>query len=97
MTDMQELVVMTRGQLESVIENAVMRGVERVRPLLLRAAHEYVTLQEAVTIYPFTKQQLNRLRKTGEGPACYVMGRTVTYKVSDLEDWFQKFRINQLY
>lgn len=97
MTDMQELVVMTRGQLESVIENAVMRGVERVRPLLLRSAHEYVTAQEAVKIYPFTRRQLDHWRKNGEGPACYVMGNSVSYKVADLEEWYRQFRVEPLY
>ncbi len=94
---MEELIVLTRGQLEAIIERAVAKGVERVRPMLLRAAHEYVTLHEAVKIFPFTKRQLDYWRKNGEGPACYVMGNSVSYKVADLEEWYQKFRREPLY
>ena len=94
---MEELIVLTRGQLESIIERAVVAGVERVRPMLLRAAHEYVTLNEAVKIFPFTKRQLDFWRKNGEGPACYVIGSSVSYKLADLEEWYQKFRREPLY
>ena len=94
---MEELIVLTRGQLESIIERAVVAGVDRVRPMLLRAAHEYVTLNEAVKIFPFTKRQLDCWRKTGEGPACYVVGNSISYKVADLEEWYQKFRQESLY
>jgi len=95
--NMEELVVMTGAQLETLLEKAVVKGVERVRPMLLRAAHEHVTLQEAVKIYPFTKRQLDYWRKCGEGPAYHLIGNVVSYKVSDLEEWYQKFRVEPLY
>ena len=38
---MQEIIILTPRQLERIVADGVARGIENVKPLLLKAANEY--------------------------------------------------------
>lgn len=89
----ERLVVMTAPELEAIIENAVMKGMERMRPLLVKAAGEYVTAEDAALRIGVSKRVLDKMRRAGEGPSYIHKDKLLLYKVADLEDWLSSYRV----
>lgn len=88
-----EVVTLTPSQLESIIERAVAKGIERVKPLLLKAASEYLTAEETALRFGISKRQLDDWRRNAEGPAYIVRGKLTLYKVADVDAWLNGYRI----
>ena len=88
------LVVLTVDQLETIIERAVARGVEKVKPLLLKAANEYLTAEETAMRFGLSKRTLDDWRRNAEGPAYIQKGKLTLYKVADVSDYLMSYRID---
>ena len=89
-----ELVVLTRKELDSVIESAVIRALEKAKPYLLKAASEYISEEEAALRFGISKSTLAMWRKNDEGPAYHKNGKLTLYKVADVEEWLTRFRVS---
>lgn len=88
------LVVLTVDQLETIIERAVARGVEKVKPLLLKAANEYLTAEETALRFGLSKRTLDEWRRNAEGPAYISKGKLTLYKVADVDAYLSSYRID---
>lgn len=88
------LVVLTVDQLETIIERAVARGVEKVKPLLLKAANEYLTAEETALRFGLSKRTLDDWRRNAEGPAYISKGKLTLYKVADVDEYLSSYRID---
>jgi excisionase family DNA binding protein len=51
-----------------------------------------LTTKEAAKYLGLSVSTLNKLRLTGEGPAYFKLGRSVRYRLSDLDIWVEKRR-----
>lgn len=91
---MNRVVVLTVSELETIIERAVARGVEKVKPLLLKGANEYLTAEETALRFGISKRTLDEWRRNAEGPAYISRGKLTLYKVSDVSDYLNSFRID---
>ena len=89
-----EVISLSVSQLESIIERAVMRGVEQVKPLLLKAANEYLTAEETALRFGLSKRTLDDWRRNAEGPAYISKGKLTLYKVADVSDYLMSYRID---
>lgn len=91
---MEELVVLTRRQAEELIADAVARGIDRLRPLLFKAATEYASEEEVEIRFGLPKRQLAVWRRNGEGPAFVQMeNRRPLYRISDVDEWLSRHRV----
>ena len=89
-----ELVVLTRRDFEAVIESSVIRGLEKAKPYLLKAASEYISEEEAALRFGISKSTLAMWRRNDEGPAYHKNGKLTLYKVADVEDWLSQYRVS---
>lgn len=89
-----EVITLSESQLESIIERAVMRGVEQVKPLLMKAANEYLTAEETALRFGLSKRTLDDWRRNAEGPAYISKGKLTLYKVADVSDYLMSYRID---
>ena len=87
------LVTLTDDQLEGIIERAVAKGIERVKPLLLKSASEYLTVEETALRFGISKRQLDDWRRNAEGPAYVTKGKLTLYKVADVDAWLTGYRV----
>lgn len=91
---MNRVVVLTVSELETIIERAVARGVEMVKPLLLKGANEYLTAEETALRFGISKRTLDEWRRCAEGPAYIAKGKLTLYKVSEVSDYLNSYRID---
>lgn len=89
-----DIVVVSREELERVVADAVARGIDRMRPLLLKAAVEYASEDEVEVRFGLPHKLLAAWRKDGRGPAFYqVDGRRPLYRISDVDEYLTRHRV----
>ena len=67
---MNQFVVMAKSEVETMIAEAVARGIDRMRPIILKAATEYLTEEETEIRFGLPKRTLAAWRKeNGERPS----------------------------
>lgn len=91
---MEEIIVLTPRQLERIVSEAVARGIEKVQPLLLKAANEYISKDEVAVRFGIGKRTLDDWRRKGTGPAYYEKGSLLLYRVDDVVKFLSEFRVD---
>ena len=92
---MNQIIVMTKEEAAGMIAEAVARGIDRLRPLLLKAATEYATEEEIEVRFGLPRRMLSAWRKDGEGPAFVQMeGHRPLYKVADVDAFLARHRVD---
>lgn len=94
---MSQIIVMTKEEASCMIAEAVARGIDRMRPLLLKAATEYASEDEVEIRFGLPRRLLTAWRKEGEGPA-YVQleGRRPMYKIADVDDFLERHKVDPM-
>ena len=94
---MNQIIVMTKEEVSSMIAEAVARGIDRMRPLLLKAATEYATEEEIEIRFGLPRRMLAAWRKDGEGPAFVQMdGHRPLYKIADVDAFLSRHRVDPM-
>ena len=94
---MNQFVVMAKSEVETMIAEAVARGIDRMRPIILKAATEYLTEEETEVRFGLPKRALAAWRKENRGPAYIQMdGRRPLYKVADVDEFLRRCRVTTL-
>lgn len=88
----QEIVVMTKQELEELVEKSVRRTVEQLRTHLLKASGECESVEAIAARFGIPKPVWDSMRRRGEGPAYIKNGKTLVYKISDVQDWLNRNR-----
>lgn len=91
---MDEIIVLTPRQLERIVADSVKKGIEKVQPLLLKAANEYLSKDEVCLRFGISKRTLDDWRRKGTGPAYYEKGSLILYRVDDVVNYLDQFRID---
>ena len=91
---MQEIIILTPRQLERIVADGVARGIENVKPLLLKAANEYMSKDEVSVRFGIGKRTLDDWRRKGTGPAYYEKGSLLLYRVDDVVKFLSEFRVD---
>lgn len=91
---MEEIIVLTPRQLERIVADGVARGIEKVQPLLLKSANEYLSKDEVSIRFGISKRMLDEWRRKGTGPTYYEKGSLLLYRVDDVVKFLSEFRVD---
>lgn len=91
---MEEIIVMSKGQFIDTVELAVVKAIDKVRPLLLKAASEYISTAEVELRFGIPKRRLENWRRQGVGPAYVEHDKLILYRVSDVDHFLHDFRVD---
>ena len=92
---MDNIIVLTRGQLDDIICKSVDKAVEKIRPMLIKASNEYITKEEVSMRFSIPKRTLDEWRRKGTGPSYYEKGKLLLYRVDDIIKYLDCFMVNQ--
>ena len=88
----QEVVVISRQEFEELAEKIVRRTVEQIRSHLLKASGECEPVEAIAARFGIPKGVWDAMRRRGEGPAYIKNGKTLVYRISDVQAWLDKNR-----
>lgn len=88
----QEIVVLSRQEVDELVAKAVRSAVDQLRGHLLKASGECETVEGIAARFGIPKAVWDAMRRKGEGPAYIKNGKTLVYRVSDVQDWLNKNR-----
>jgi len=88
----QEVVVLSPQELEELVDRSVRRVVEQLRGHLLKASGECETVEGIAARFGIPKGVWDAMRRRGEGPAYIKNGKTLVYRIGDVQDWLNRNR-----
>lgn len=89
-----EVVTLTKGELKSLLAEAVAMGIEQVRVELLKGACEYLDEKEAAARIGVEVRKLKEWRRSGLGPAYIERDGILRYSKADLAAYMAAGRVS---